>query len=124
MTLGHYQSRSLSARTIDLNVATPISRQAAALTALRTVAPGGEAGRAAGDGGAGLIEVVSQAAHSLPIVTSYGGRIPIRFHTIPNGVPECASKCDLSVKIAGQAYLDASGGVEFTAPEVWRVVGI
>jgi hypothetical protein len=27
--VGHYQSRSLSARTIDLNVATPISRQAA-----------------------------------------------------------------------------------------------
>ena len=27
--VGHYQSRSLSARTIDLNVATPVSRQAA-----------------------------------------------------------------------------------------------
>jgi len=26
--VGHYQGRSLSARTIDLNVATPISRQA------------------------------------------------------------------------------------------------
>jgi hypothetical protein len=32
--VGRYQSRSLSARNVDLNIATPISRQAAGLFAL------------------------------------------------------------------------------------------
>jgi hypothetical protein len=37
-------------------------------------------------------------------------------------VPESASKCDLSVKIAGQAYLDASVGVTLATPGKWSAV--
>jgi hypothetical protein len=44
------------------------------------------------------------------------------FHTVPNGVLESASKCDLSVKIAGQAYLDASVGVTLATPGKWSAV--
>jgi hypothetical protein len=43
--------------------------------------------------------------------------------TVPNGVPESASKCNLPLKIAGQAYLDASGGIKLIAPEDSQPVG-